>query len=207
MGAVGGADFDQFGAGAAHDLGHAEGAADLDQFAARDDRLAPLGERIEHEQNRGGVVVDHGGVLGAGQFAQQIANEIVAVAAMAGAEIEFERNRVAHRHLRRLDRGFRPQRAAEIGVQHGAGEVEHRSQVRLLRDFEPRQRRRRDMVRAARRGAIGARRGQRLAHRGDDRGAAEPGRGVRRHGRAQHLVDRGQLAQRGGFGFRHCAPQ
>jgi len=27
---------------------------------------------------------------------------------MAGAEIEFERYRVAHRHLRRRDRGFRP---------------------------------------------------------------------------------------------------
>jgi hypothetical protein len=147
-----------------------------------------------------------GGVFGAGQFAQEVANEIVAVAAMAGAEIEFERDRVAHRHLRRLDRGFRPQRAAKIGVQHGAGEVEHRPQVRLLRDFEPRQRCRRDMVRAGGQSAIGARRGQRLAHGGDDGGAAEPGRRIRRHGRAQHLVDRGQLAQRG-FGFCHSRPQ
>ena len=37
MGAVGGADLDQPGAGALHDVGDAEGAADLDQFAARDD--------------------------------------------------------------------------------------------------------------------------------------------------------------------------
>jgi len=69
VGTVGGADFDQFGAGAAHDFGHTEGAADLDQLAARDDHLAPLGQGVEDEQNRGGVVIDHGGVLGAGQFA------------------------------------------------------------------------------------------------------------------------------------------
>jgi hypothetical protein len=95
-------------------------------FGSRHDRLAALGQRVEHEQDSCGVVVDHGGVLGAGQFAQQIANEIVAIAAMAGAEIEFERDRVAHRHLRRLDGGFGPQCAAEIGMQHGAGEIEHR---------------------------------------------------------------------------------
>jgi hypothetical protein len=46
VGAVGGADLDQLGAGAAHDVGHAEGAADLDQFAARDDGLLALDQRV-----------------------------------------------------------------------------------------------------------------------------------------------------------------
>ena len=182
VGAVGGADFDELGAGAAHDLGHAEGAADLDQFAARHDRLAALGQGVEHQQDRGGVVVDHGGVLGAGQFAEQVADEIVAVAAMAAAKVEFQRHRVAHRHLRRLDRGLGPQRAAEIGVQHGAGEIEHRPQVGLLRDFEPRQGRRRDTLCAVRCGTVGARRRERRAHGGNNSRAAITRRRIRRHG-------------------------
>jgi hypothetical protein len=39
VGAVGGADLDQLRPGALHDVRHAEGAADLDQLAARDDDL------------------------------------------------------------------------------------------------------------------------------------------------------------------------
>ena len=58
--AVGGADLDQLHAGARHDVGHAEGAADLDQLAARDDDLAPLRQRVEGEQDRGCIVVHHG---------------------------------------------------------------------------------------------------------------------------------------------------
>ena len=133
MRAVGGADLDQLRAGARHDVGHAERAADLDQLAARDDRLAPARERVEHEQHRGGVVVDDGRVLGAGQFAQQAAHMIVALAAPAAAEIEFERHRVAHGRDRGFDRLLGEQRAAEIGVQHRAGEVEHRPQARRAR--------------------------------------------------------------------------
>ena len=57
-GAIGGADFAQDGAGARHDVGNAEAVADLDQFAARDDRFAAGGEFVEGEEDGGGVVVD-----------------------------------------------------------------------------------------------------------------------------------------------------
>ena len=81
MRAVGGADLDQAAAGPGHDVGNAEGAADLDQFAARDDHLAPLGQRVQHQQHRGGVVVDGGGGFRAGQPQQPGGDMVVALAA------------------------------------------------------------------------------------------------------------------------------
>ena len=127
MGAVGGADLAQHRAGAGHDVGNAEGAADLDQFAARDRHLAPERQRVEDQQHRGGVVVDHGGRLGAGDLAQQAGDVFVALAAPPGGEVEFQRGGGGKR-LRGGGGGGRRQRcAAEIGVQHGAGQVEHRA--------------------------------------------------------------------------------
>ena len=63
-------DLDEPRAGAREHVGDAEAVADLDQLAARDEHLAPLGERGEREQHRGGVVVDDERRLGAGQAAQ-----------------------------------------------------------------------------------------------------------------------------------------
>ena len=97
MRAIGGADLDEPRAGLPHDVGNAERAADLDQLAARDDDLAPAGERAEHQQHGRGVVVDDGGGFGAGQLAQQLLDERVAIAAPARGEIEFEVDRGAQR--------------------------------------------------------------------------------------------------------------
>src|SRR5215475_10348151 len=97
MSAVGGADLDQLCAGAAHDLGHTEGAADLYQFTPRHNSFAALGERIEHKEHGTGIVVDHSGIFGAGQFTQELTQNIVAIAAPAGAKIVFESDGVAHR--------------------------------------------------------------------------------------------------------------
>ena len=96
MGAIGGADLFKPRAGARHDVRHAERAADLDQLAARHDGFAALGQRVEHEQDGGGVVVDDRCVLRAGEFAEQAAQMIVALAALAGLEIEFQRDGGAH---------------------------------------------------------------------------------------------------------------
>ena len=52
------ADLDEPGTGAGEHVGDAEPVADLDELAAGDDDLAPLGERGEREQHGGGVVVD-----------------------------------------------------------------------------------------------------------------------------------------------------
>ena len=67
MRAVGGADLDEFGARSRHDIGDAEAAADLDKLAAADDDLLARGMGRQHQQHRGGIVVDHERVLGTGE--------------------------------------------------------------------------------------------------------------------------------------------
>ena len=138
VGAVGGADLDDARPGPRHDVGHPEGAADLDQLAARDDRLAALRQRVQGEEHGGGVVVDDGGVLGAGQLDEEVAQDRVALAALAAVEVELERERVAHRGHRGLDRLLGEEGAAEVGVEHGAGEVEDRAHLRARGRVEAR---------------------------------------------------------------------
>ena len=130
MRAVGGADLAQLATGARHDPGNAERAADFDQLAARDNHFPARGQRVEHQQHRGRVVVHHGRGLGAGEFAQQLLDVAVAVAAFALAEIEFKVAGLRHDRLHRRHRLRRQQRAAEVGVQHRAGEIEHAPQRR-----------------------------------------------------------------------------
>jgi hypothetical protein len=130
MGAVGGAHLHQLRAGAGHDVGDPERAADLHQLAARHHHLAPVGQRIEHQQHRGGVVVDHRRGLGAGQLAQQVFDQLVAVAAGAAAQVELQRHRRGQRAHHRLQRLLGQRRPPQVGVQHGAGEVEHAAQAR-----------------------------------------------------------------------------
>ncbi len=169
----------------------------------------PLRQRVEHEQHGGGIVVDDGGVLGAGQLAQQAAHMIVALAALAAAEIEFERDRVAHRRDRGLDRRLGEQRAAEIGVQHGAGEIEDRPQARTapaLRAARAR-RRRRDPALAGS-AAVRARRASDRAHRADDSAA---GRTARSRGAAAGVRStsstEGSLRSAAASALGHGAPQ
>ena len=130
MRAIGGANFLKFRAGTRHDIGHAESAANLDQLAARDHDFAAHGKGIEHEQNGAGVVVNEGCVLRTGEFANQSAQMIVALAAFAGREIELKGDRRPHRRDSGLDRCFSDQRAAKVGVQHRAGEIENGTQFR-----------------------------------------------------------------------------
>ncbi len=89
---------------------------------------------------------------------------------------------------RRLDRRLGEQRAAEIGVQHGAGQVEDRPHARPRLAVELRERRGGDAIGveppAEVAGALRAHRAadliERRAHRVDDRRAAEPIDGGRR---------------------------
>ena len=137
--AVGRADLDQPDAGRAHHVGHAERAADLDQFPARDHHFAPRRKRRQHQQHGSGVVVDHRRGFGPGQLAQQLFDQRVAIAAPAGGKVELQRAGLAHR-LGGLRHGLLgQQRAAEIGVQHRAGEVEHRLQRGRVAGGKPRQ--------------------------------------------------------------------
>ncbi|RCM64869.1 hypothetical protein PA35_02622 [Pseudomonas aeruginosa] len=125
VGAVGGAHLVQAHAGAGHDVGNAEGAADLDQLAARDDPFLARPQAVQRQQHRRRVVVDHGDRLGAGEFADQPGDQVVAVAALAAGQVELQVQRVARGQGDRLDGFVRQQGAAEVGMQHRAGQVEH----------------------------------------------------------------------------------
>ena len=128
------------------------------------------------------------------------AHVIVALAALAAAEIELERDGVAHGGDRGLDRRLGEQRAAEIGVQHRAGEIEHGTQARLAPRLRACAQRAagddRRLARSSR--AACARQRSARANSVDDGGAAEAldCRARRACRMPQHLVDRRQPAQR-----------
>ena len=101
-------------------------AADLDQLAARDRHLAPERQRVQDQQHRRGIVVHHGGGLGAGDLAQQARDVFIAFAAPPGGEVEFQRGGGRQGFGGGGGGARRQRRAAEIGVQHCAGQVEYR---------------------------------------------------------------------------------
>ena len=103
-------DLDEPCARAGQHVGDPKAVADLDQLAAGDDDLAAFGERRQHEQERGGVVVDHDR-LGARQAAEQRRQVVLARAARAAREVVLE-VRVAGRVAHPLER---PPRRAEHG--------------------------------------------------------------------------------------------
>ena len=126
VGAIGGAHFDELGARAPHDVGKPERAADLDELPARDQHLAPIREHAQHQQHGGRVVVHDHGRFGAGELAQQLLDQRITLATPAGFQIELQIYRRGQR-LRHGTHGLLgQQRAAEIGVQHRTGEIEHR---------------------------------------------------------------------------------
>ncbi len=134
VGAVGRADLAQLGAGTTHDVGDAEGAADLDQLAARHDDFLFRCERRQGQQHGRRIVVDDGRRFSARQFAEQTVDEIVAIAAATGCKVEFEVDRLRERVDHRAHRFVGQQRTPEVRVQHGAGQVEHRAHgARALR--------------------------------------------------------------------------
>ena len=137
-GAVGGADLDQLDAGRLQDLRDAEGAADLDQLAARDHRPAPGGQCGQGEQQRGGVVVDHQRGLGAGHRPQQAVDPAVAIPAPAGLEVELEIAVGVEQRRQRPSDLRRQRRTAEVGVDQDAGGVEHPAQRSPQLAAEPR---------------------------------------------------------------------
>ncbi len=116
---------DESCAGASEHVGDAEAVADLDELAARDDHLAPLGERGEREQHRGGVVVDDERGFGAGESLHERGEMILTRSALASLEVVLE-VRVAAADLDDpRERGGRERRATEIRVDENAGRIQH----------------------------------------------------------------------------------
>ncbi len=135
------AHLDQPGTRLGDDLRDAKAPADLDQLPARDDDRPPrAGQGGSGQKHRGGPVVDHHGGLGTGQLAQQRLDVIVAAAALAAVEVQFEVAVAAgdpgHGRLRaRGERG-----AAEVRVHDHPGGVENRAQRGHLEGGEQRPR-------------------------------------------------------------------
>ena len=116
MRAVGGADLDEFGARSRHDIGDAEAAADLDKLAAADDNLLACGMGRQHQQYRGGVVVDHERVLGTGERADQLRGVLLARPARTSVHTVLERAVPARNLGHGLGDRLRERGAAQVGM-------------------------------------------------------------------------------------------
>ncbi len=128
--AVGGAYLDQGGASAGHHIGDAEGAANLHQLAARDDDFFVQCHGGQHQQHGGGVVVDDGGSLGTCQAADQVFDQVIAVAPAAIGQVVFQVAGCGQGLYHRVNRLLRQQGAAQVGVQHGTRQVVDGPQAR-----------------------------------------------------------------------------
>ena len=124
---------------------------------------------------------------------------VVALATPAGRQVVFQRDGIAHGRHRRLDRRFGEHRAAEIGVQHRAGEVEQRPQLRARLRFQPGERPHRQLFGGRGRRRAGphgpARLIQHVADGVGDGLAAEPIEQHCRNGGVQDAADGRQIAQ------------
>ncbi len=133
MGAVGRADLNQLCARLVEHFWYPETASDLDQLGARDDRLPAVGKGGQGKQDGRRVVVDDEGRFGACQLSQERFGVGVAVSALAGRQIVFERAvlGLGGDGQHRLARGGAQGRPTQVGVQDDAGGVDHRAQTAL----------------------------------------------------------------------------
>jgi hypothetical protein len=129
VGAVGGPHLDQADAGAGDDLRQAEGPADLDQLAPRDDHLAAPRQGVEGQQQGRRVVVDGQGRLGAAEYGELLGHGPEAVTPPARVDVELQ-VAVAGRRRRR-GRGGRGQgRPPQVRVEHDARRIDDRGRAR-----------------------------------------------------------------------------
>lgn len=121
------------------------------------------------------------------------------MAAAGALQIELQRRGFAHRRAHRVHRGLGHRRAAQIGVQHGAGQIEHRPHRHALALRHPVADGGGQAVVAVGPGRQGvlfadvlARLLQRLAHRLGQGGVAVAAQQARQAVMAQQAVYRGQ---------------
>ncbi len=125
VGAVRRAHFDELHPCSGEDFWDAEGAADLDQLAPRDDHFAAAGEGVEREQHGGGAVVRDGRGARTREQAQLGLESGESIAALAAREIEFEIRVVGGGLRDRRRGGITEHRAPEVRVHHDAAGVHH----------------------------------------------------------------------------------
>ena len=115
------------------DIGNAEAAADFDQLAARDDHLFLRRDRSEEQQRSGSVVVCQDRRFTSEERLAERRQVLVARAALAAIEIEFEIRVSAHDLLRRLPNRMVDRGTAEVGVDDDAGGVDDGAESRGCR--------------------------------------------------------------------------
>jgi len=94
-------------------------------MASRDDHLATLGDGVEHDHRRGGVVVDDRGRLGAGEPLEEPLDRRVALAASARVGIGLQQRVPAELLLEPSQDGLGQHGAAETRVKDNARGVDH----------------------------------------------------------------------------------
>lgn len=131
--AVGGTDLDELGARGLHNIGDTEAAADLDKLAAAHDNLFARSVSGQHQQHRGGIIVDDERILGTGERANQLCGMLLARPARAGVDAVLERAVPARDLGHGLGSRFRKRGATQIGVDDHTRGVDGWTQTRQRR--------------------------------------------------------------------------
>ena len=124
MHAIGRADLAECAAGTFHDVRHPERSTDFDELSSRRGHLLAQGKGVQHQQYGRRVVVDDGRRWGTGQAAERGLDVVVAIAALAGFEVELEVARRACRGKDGVDGFLRKGSAAQVGVEDRPGQIE-----------------------------------------------------------------------------------
>ena len=95
---------------------------------ARNGSFFAIRQAVEHQQDSRGIVVDHRGRFRPREIAQKLFNVRVAISTLAGGDVEFEVRGLPCGERDGLDRFFRQCGASEIGMEHGAGQIEDAAQ-------------------------------------------------------------------------------
>jgi hypothetical protein len=134
---VGGPNLDQAGAPLSNHIGHAEASADLHQLASRDDHLAAVAERREHQQDGCRAVVDGKRSFRGRELVERRLERLSPRPAPAGCQIELQ-IAVTRGDLRNRCNGLGRQRgAAQVRVQNDSGGVDRAAQAAPAAGGEP----------------------------------------------------------------------
>ena len=167
--AVGGPDLDELGTRGLHNIGDTETAADLDKLAAADDDLLACGMCRQHQQHRGGIVVDDQRVLGTGERADELRGMLLARPARTGVDAVLERAIPARNLGHGFGSRFRERGATQVGMDDHTRGVDGRTQARQRRTMRAKFNGRCQLALRAR-GGTGANGGTLLVELGRDGG-------------------------------------
>ncbi len=133
VGAIGRAHLDEPRLALGHDLGQAEGTADLDKLAARHDDLLLRRQGRQHQHRRARVVVHHRCGFRPGQLRKDGLHQLVPFDALAGLPADCQRAVALELRLDRVHDAPREDGPAQPGVQDNAGGVDGAAQARAAR--------------------------------------------------------------------------